>query len=75
MSDDYTLEKLKAEVERLDERLFYGCGNHGCRVNPPTGLATNGACNCTPKEFSMVLLEIAIRLDQMGPGWKRESIS
>ena len=23
-----------------------GCGNHGCRVEEPKGIATNGRCRC-----------------------------
>ena len=23
-----------------------GCGNHGCRIEKPTGMGTNGRCNC-----------------------------
>ena len=23
-----------------------GCGNHGCIINPPIGVGTNGRCRC-----------------------------
>lgn len=23
-----------------------GCSNHGCMINPPMGMGTNGACKC-----------------------------
>lgn len=26
--------------------LLNGCGNHGCRVKEPEGVATNGPCRC-----------------------------
>ena len=26
--------------------LINGCGNHGCFINPPKGMATNGPCEC-----------------------------
>lgn len=27
--------------------VLKGCGNHGCRVKKPTGMATNGGCTCS----------------------------
>lgn len=33
----------------IADRLQNGCGNHGCVINPPTGMGTNSGCKCAPK--------------------------
>ena len=56
---------LKAKVESLEAKLralegaaraetalmdlFGGCGNHGCVVGEPRGMATNGPCRCAKR--------------------------
>ena len=44
-------------------RLTYGCGNSGCQVRKPLGLATNGMCNCSPHKYSKDFLEMAASLE------------
>ena len=31
---------------REPDNKVLGCGNHGCKVKKPTGMATNGPCTC-----------------------------
>lgn len=61
--------ELQEDVENLARRLKYGCGNHGCRINPPKGMGTNSICQCTPLKISRALLELAERAEQMGRDW------
>ena len=46
-------EYLLKEILIISEQLGgLGCGNHGCVINPPTGLATNGGCMCYPRQIA-----------------------
>jgi len=39
-------------VERLQliiSKMLRGCGNHGCVIQSPQGMGTNGACRCRPR--------------------------
>jgi hypothetical protein len=51
-----------AELWAIQRQMVRGCGNHGCRVNRPTGMATNDRCRCTPRDFAQRLRDIADRL-------------
>lgn len=31
-----------------------GCGNHGCRIRKPTGMATNGPCKCPRIRLALI---------------------
>jgi hypothetical protein len=35
------------------KQLFYGCGNHACRVQKPQGQGTNGPCSCASMVASL----------------------
>lgn len=67
---DFTLENLSESVDRLSARLKHGCGNHGCRINPPKGMGTNATCKCSPREIARLLLDLAALTEEMGRDWK-----
>lgn len=41
-------------VVRLNN-LLAGCGNHGCEIREPHGVAANGRCRCVDKITGLVL--------------------
>lgn len=47
----------------LIRRLDHGCGNHGCRIKKPEGMATNGPCQCSPSKIARELRFIAESLE------------
>lgn len=55
--------KLATQLLFIMGRLLHGCGNHGCRVEAPLGMATNGACHCSPRDFATELRDMANLLD------------
>jgi hypothetical protein len=61
-----TLEEFQVEIDRLHDWAFWGCGNHGCRIDPPKGMGTNSTCQCTPHEFSETLLHLASEASKHG---------
>jgi hypothetical protein len=52
-------------IEVLHLRMSQGCGNHGCRIKRPSGMATNGPCLCTPAGFARDLRDLAERLERL----------
>lgn len=50
----------------IQRRMVRGCGNHGCRIGKIEGMATNGPCRCTAKDFSRELRDIADMLERGG---------
>ena len=68
-----SIEDLSESVERLARRLKYGCGNHGCRINPPKGMGTNAVCRCSPREISKLLLDLAALTEEMGRDWRHNN--
>jgi hypothetical protein len=57
-----TIAEFQAQMKRLNDTAQHGCGNHGCKINPPKGQGTNGGCSCTPYNFSESLLWLAAEL-------------
>jgi len=55
--------QLKAELDVLAYRLEHGCGNNGCVIKKPRGMATNGPCLCRARMMSAVLLSLAADLE------------
>jgi hypothetical protein len=37
---------LMGQIERERKMQHDGCTNHGCWIDPPKGMATNGPCHC-----------------------------
>lgn len=66
----FTLEDLQERVDRLVKRLRHGCGNHGCRIHPPSGMGTNMACRCSPQRIAEDLLQLAALTEAMGRDWR-----
>lgn len=62
-------EDLLEAVGSIAVRLRYGCGNHGCCIKPPDGMATNGPCRCSPQRFALELRELAVMCERVGPRW------
>ena len=62
-------EDLLEAVGRIAGRLRYGCGNSGCCIKPPDGMATNGPCRCSPQRFALQLLDLAVMCERVGPRW------
>lgn len=69
----FSIEDLSESVERLARRLKHGCGNHGCRINPPKGMGTNVVCNCSPREIAKLLLDLAVITEEMGRDWRHNT--
>ena len=38
--------ELALSLESMARQMRFGCGNHGCRINPTKGQATNTICDC-----------------------------
>lgn len=55
--------QLRYELADLIHRLDHGCGNNGCVIKKPSGMATNRPCSCMPRKFSEVLLDLASDLE------------
>ena len=66
----YTIDDLRKAVRQLDYQLTYGCGNHGCRIKPPSGMGTNAICQCTPLKISNHLLNLSLFIEEMGRDWR-----
>lgn len=64
-----TPTSLLSDLEDICKRLKYGCGNGGCRINPPKGQQTNMICQCRPTAFSKWLLTLAIEAEEQGREW------
>lgn len=63
-SFDYT--HAKGALCNVLYRMNWGCGNHGCRIAKPKGQATNGSCQCSPKQFIRDLLDVAEMIERGG---------
>ncbi len=63
-------QDLIEDVKKLVSHLKYGCGNHGCIINPPKGMGTNMSCKCSALNFSRILLVLAEQVEAMGREWK-----
>lgn len=61
----YKLEDLQEDVQILANQLKNGCGNRGCVIKSPKGMATNGGCKCTPRQITNSLLNIACNIEKM----------
>jgi hypothetical protein len=61
----YKLQDLQQDVERLAFQLENGCGNHGCVIKSPTGMAPNGGCKCTPRQIKTKLVNLTAVIDRM----------
>lgn len=57
-----TLKDFQKSLAVLNNQVQYGCGNHGCRINPPKGMATNSSCNCCPNSLARILTNLAAEL-------------
>jgi len=53
------------ELWAIQRQMIRGCGNHGCRIKKPVGMATNGPCHCTARYFARDLLDIACRIEKL----------
>lgn len=67
--EKYTRENLIESLEFMINNLKYGCGNHGCLINPPKGQGTNMICHCDPLNISKKLLKIALAVERMENKW------
>ena len=65
-------QELTRDLKRMLARLKFGCGNHLCRVVKPTGMGTNGKCQCSPRGFSNELLRLALETEQLGSEWPKQ---
>lgn len=54
------------DLTQLSYTLTHGCGNHGCRIKPPTGQGTNAICQCSPRKLSARLRYLVEEVEQ----WK-----
>lgn len=70
MSSSFNLGHLRDSVERLLNQLKWGCGNHGCRINPPKGVGTNAICRCYPRDISRTLFNLSLLTEKIGDGWE-----
>jgi len=59
-----TRQELADLLTGVSLQLSLGCGNHGCRINPPKGMGTNAGCQCTPQRIAKDLLQIAILIEE-----------
>jgi len=46
MIDKAYLDGIAAERQRWVNAFTYGCGDNSCVIHKPTGMATNGGCQC-----------------------------
>lgn len=60
------LPDLQKELIELSKHSQLGCGDGGCQIRKPTGMHTNGGCQCSPKQFQVALLHLAEQLDCYG---------
>ena len=66
-----TPSAIAAQLEFLAGRLRNGCHNHGCQIKAPTGQATNGPCQCSPRNFASQLMGLALECEQNGTRWEK----
>lgn len=70
MISEYTLDDFRNSIKRLYNQTIYGCGNHGCLINPPKCLATNAGCQCSPRRIASDLRKLAEILESKSSGWE-----
>jgi len=58
-SDTHICKTAQVSNSRLIDWLS-GCGNHGCQIMEPQGVATNGRCRCIDKITSIVLDRLSV---------------
>ena len=66
------LSKTSATLWGLSHRMDQGCGNPGCRIQKPDGIARNGPCHCTIPRFIDELLCVAEMLEREGNRLKED---
>lgn len=72
MSTELTpLANLANYTRGLANHLEYGCGNHGCVINPPKGQGTNCSCRCEPKRLIENFLWVAEELEKYGRSFRK----
>ena len=62
---------LHHKLTALAKQLIDGCGNHGCVIKAPTGMATNGPCNCRPRTVGRYMFHISSALQELST-WEPE---
>ena len=71
---NYKLSDLQQDVERLAFQLENGCGNRGCVIKEPIGMATNGGCKCTHRQIKTKLMNLSAvveRMNNKGAMWNK----
>ena len=66
-----TPAELADILECVVNHLRFGCGNHGCIINPPKGMGTNSTCQCRPALFRDALLNLASMCEETGREWRQ----
>jgi len=51
-------------MDDIRHRLTHGCGDGGCQIKRPTGMHTNGGCQCRPEYFAEELFFIGLELER-----------
>ena len=71
MSDTYkyTLKDARESIASIADQLEYGCGDGHCKILRPRGMHTNATCQCSPRDISRHLLDIAAEIEAMGKEW------
>lgn len=68
---DYSLNDFRHSIQILHNKAQYGCGNHGCNINPPKGQGTNATCTCYPNQIARQLRRLADTIDfRAGESWQ-----
>ena len=69
--NNVTLVTIQGAISHLNNRIHFGCGNHGCLIKAPKGMGTNMNCKCTPEKIRKDILGIALAIESMGKEWKK----
>ncbi len=59
------MDKIQEAVEilqQINRRMIEGCGNHGCIIKQPRGMATDGPCRCSSRYIARELGDLAYSL-------------
>jgi hypothetical protein len=67
----FSIEDLSNSVTRLRNQLVHGCGNHGCVIRKPLGMATNASCKCGPTRIARDLRKLADAVESVGWEWPK----
>ena len=57
--DKTKLAEIAVHLFNMQRQMIRGCMNHGCQIQEPTGMATNGGCQCSFRQFARRLRDIA----------------